>query len=57
MTVALLAIPFIDRAKQAPRGWAEAFNLRQRGWAFLAMAVFWLVMIIGSATNFFEGAG
>ena len=57
MTVALLVVPFVDRAEGAPRGWAEAFNLRQRGWAFLAMRVFWLVMIIGSVTNFFAGAG
>jgi quinol-cytochrome oxidoreductase complex cytochrome b subunit len=57
MTIALLVIPFVDRGNRAPRGWAEAFNMRQRGWAFLAMAIFWLVMIIGSVTNFFAGTG
>ncbi len=57
MTVALLVIPFVDRGKHAPRGWKEAFDLRQRGWAFLAMGIFWLVMILGAVTNFFVQAG
>lgn len=51
MLGALLAVPFIDRAALVPRSWAEAFNLRQRGWAFLAIAVFWVVMIVGVVTN------
>jgi hypothetical protein len=44
-------VPFIDRAKHEPRGWTEAFNLRQRGWAFFAIGVFWVIMIAGVVTN------
>ena len=29
----------------------------ERGWAFAAMAVFWLVMIIGVVQNFLAGPG
>jgi hypothetical protein len=47
----VLAVPFVDRAKHEPRGWAEAFNLRERGWAFLAIGVFWVIMIAGVVTN------
>jgi quinol-cytochrome oxidoreductase complex cytochrome b subunit len=47
MLVALLAIPFLDRSEQEPSTRAEAFNWRKRGWAFAAMGLFWLVMIIG----------
>jgi quinol-cytochrome oxidoreductase complex cytochrome b subunit len=57
MTLALLAIPFVDRVTQAPRGWKEAFDLRRRGWAFLAMGLFWLIMIVGALTNFLEQVG
>jgi hypothetical protein len=38
-----------------PRGWAEAFNVRQRNWVFPAKGVTWLVLIIGSVTSFFAG--
>jgi hypothetical protein len=51
MLVGLLAIPFLDRAEYAPKGWRQAFDLRQRGWAFAAMAMFWIVMIVGVLTN------
>ncbi len=57
MLGALLAIPFIDRARREPRGWRQALDLRQRGWAFGAMVLFWVVMAIGAVTNFFAGAG
>jgi len=57
MVLALLVIPFVDPGERAPVGRAEAFNLRKRGWAFLAMGIFWLVMIVGVVTNFFAGAG
>jgi hypothetical protein len=31
--------------------------LRKRGWAFVAMGVFWLVMIVGVIQNAVAGAG
>jgi ubiquinol-cytochrome c reductase cytochrome b subunit len=52
MTIALIAIPFLDRGGSAePANWQQALSLRRRGWAFLAMAVFWAVLIIGTVTN------
>lgn len=51
MTVALLVVPFVDRSDHEPTSWGEALDLRQRGWAFLAMAVFWVTMITGVLTN------
>lgn len=51
MLGALLAIPFVDRGSREPQGWAQAFDLRERGWAFLAMAIFWVVMIVGVVQN------
>lgn len=53
----LLIIPFIDQGEKEPRGWVQAFNLRQRGWAFLAMAIFWIVMIVGVVQNAVAVAG
>jgi quinol-cytochrome oxidoreductase complex cytochrome b subunit len=57
MLVALIAIPFLDRTDPEPRNAAEAFSLRKRGLAFVAMAIFWLVMIIGIIQNAVAGAG
>jgi menaquinol-cytochrome c reductase cytochrome b subunit len=51
MTAALIVIPFVDRGSAEPHSWNEALSLRRRGWAFLAMAVFWVVMIVGVVTN------
>jgi quinol-cytochrome oxidoreductase complex cytochrome b subunit len=51
MTVALVLIPFVDRASSEPASWEEALSLRRRGWAYLAMAVFWVILIIGTITN------
>jgi quinol-cytochrome oxidoreductase complex cytochrome b subunit len=51
MLGALLAIPFLDWGDDAPKGWRQAFDLRRRGWAYLAMAIFWIVMIVGVLTN------
>ena len=47
LLVALLLIPFLDGGDREPDNAGEAFNLRKRGWAFLAMAVFWVVLIVG----------
>ncbi len=43
----LFIVPFVDRGKVEPQGWAAAFDLRTRGWAFLAMAIFWVVLLAG----------
>ncbi|MDP9281901.1 MAG: cytochrome b N-terminal domain-containing protein [Chloroflexota bacterium] len=56
MTVALVAIPFLDRGKKGLASWREALDLRTRGWAWLAMAVFWLVMVLGMVRNFIAAA-
>jgi hypothetical protein len=57
MLGALLVIPLIDRHTVEPGGWAAAFNLRTRGWAFLAIAVFWLILIGGLVANAITEAG
>jgi quinol-cytochrome oxidoreductase complex cytochrome b subunit len=57
MLGALLAIPFIDQGEQEPSSRRAAFDWRKRGWAFVAMGLFWLVMIVGVVQNFFAGAG
>jgi quinol-cytochrome oxidoreductase complex cytochrome b subunit len=53
----LLVIPFVDRGEREPDSSATAFNWRMRGWAFLAMALFWLILIVGVVQNAFAGAG
>jgi quinol-cytochrome oxidoreductase complex cytochrome b subunit len=57
MLGALLIIPFVDRGEAEPDSSAAAFNWRKRGWAFLAMGIFWLVMIIGVVQNAVAEAG
>lgn len=48
---ALLLIPFVDRGAHEPDSGASAFDLRKRGWAFVAMGIFWLVLIAGLIQN------
>jgi quinol-cytochrome oxidoreductase complex cytochrome b subunit len=55
MAGALLVVPFVDRGDKEPASWQEAFNLRRRGWAFLAIAVFWTVMLVGIVQNAIAG--
>ena len=57
MTAALVVIPFVDRGAGEPTSWAEALSLRRRGWAYLAMAVFWVILIIGTITNIVTPVG
>src|SRR6266508_6291752 len=57
MTAALIVIPFVDRGIKEPASWAEALSLRRRGWAYLAMAVFWVILIIGTVTNIVSPKG
>jgi quinol-cytochrome oxidoreductase complex cytochrome b subunit len=47
----LLVIPFLDRGAHEPDSSASAFDMRKRGWAFLAMGIFWLVLIAGLVQN------
>ena len=57
LLVPLLLIPFIDRGRHEPNSFSAAFNWRQRGWAFAAMAIFWIVLIAGVAESLFTEAG
>jgi quinol-cytochrome oxidoreductase complex cytochrome b subunit len=57
MLAALLVIPFVDPGDREPDSSAAAFNWRRRGWAFLAIGVFWLVMIVGVVQNAVAEAG
>jgi quinol-cytochrome oxidoreductase complex cytochrome b subunit len=57
MTLSLIAIPFLDRGKREPSDTTEAFDWRRRGWAFGAMGLFWLIMIVGIIQNAVAGAG
>jgi quinol-cytochrome oxidoreductase complex cytochrome b subunit len=57
MLGALLVIPFVDRGDHEPDSQRSAFDWRKRGWAFAAMALFWLVMIVGVLQNAVAGAG
>jgi quinol-cytochrome oxidoreductase complex cytochrome b subunit len=57
LLIALLIIPFVDRAEHEPESTAAAFDLRKRGLAFLAMGIFWLVLIVGVVQNAIAEAG
>ncbi|MBI3589127.1 MAG: cytochrome b N-terminal domain-containing protein [Candidatus Liptonbacteria bacterium] len=57
MLGSLVAIPFVDREEKEPTSFKEAFDWRKRKWAFLAMALFWAVMIVGIIQNAIAGPG
>lgn len=57
MLIVLVVIPFVDRGNLEPDSWAAAFNWRKRGWAFLAMSTFWVVLIVGLLVNQLTAAG
>ncbi|MFI6603684.1 cytochrome b N-terminal domain-containing protein [Nonomuraea sp. NPDC050536] len=58
MAAALIAIPFLDRGGPGePHSWQEARSLRRRGWAYLAIGLFWLIMIVGVVTNIITPKG
>ena len=56
-TLALVAIPFLDKGKTQLTSWREALDRRTRGRAWLARAIFWLVLVVGMVRNFFAEAG
>ena len=57
MAVVLVVIPFVDRSDHEPGSTAAAFNLRKRGLAFLAMGVFWVLLIVGVVQSAIAEAG
>jgi quinol-cytochrome oxidoreductase complex cytochrome b subunit len=57
LTGALVAVPFVDPGTREPLTWSEAFNIHERKWAFAAIGLFWLVLIIGVATNIITPVG
>ena len=57
MLLVLVVVPFVDRGDREPDSWAAAFNWRKRGWAFLAMGAFWVVMLVGLIVNQITAAG
>lgn len=57
MLGALVLIPFLDRSPKEPDSKSAAFNLRQRGLAFVAMGLFWVVLLVGVMQSFFADAG
>ena len=54
---ALVLIPFADRIKATPQGWAAAFDMRKRGIAFALLGIFFLVLIMGMVASAITGAG
>jgi quinol-cytochrome oxidoreductase complex cytochrome b subunit len=58
ITASLVAIPYLDRGgPYEPRNWDEALSLSRRGWAFLAIALFWVILITGTVTNIITPKG
>jgi len=53
----LLVIPFVDRGAREPDSRASAFDWRKRGWAFVAMSIFWIVLLIGLIQNALTAEG
>lgn len=51
MLVLLLSIPFLDRGKKAPDSLAAALDWRKRGFAFAAMGIFWILLVVGLIVN------
>lgn len=53
----LILVPFLDRKEPEPPTWRAVFDLRQRGPAFLMIAIFWIILIVGMLESAFTGAG
>jgi len=56
MAGTLLIIPFVDRGEE-PRDAAGVFAWKKRIWAFLAIALFWAIFIVGVVLNAITSAG
>jgi len=57
LLVALISVPFLDRGDHEPENWRAAFNMRKRGLAFAAIAIFWLILIVGVIQSAIASAG
>lgn len=57
MLGALVAVPFLDRGSAEPQGWAAAFSLQKRGWAYAAVALFWVMLVAGMVASLITNAG
>ncbi len=57
MLGALVVVPFVDREEKEPTSFKEAFDWHKRKWAFLAITLFWVVMILGIVQNIVAGPG
>ena len=57
MLGALVVIPFVDRGESEPESPSAAFSWRKRGWAFAAMILFWVVLLVGVIQNAVAGSG
>ncbi len=57
MLAALLLIPFLDRGREPPTTSREAFDWRKRGAAFVAMGLFWILLIVGLLQNVLTAEG
>jgi quinol-cytochrome oxidoreductase complex cytochrome b subunit len=57
MLLALIVIPFVDRGVREPESLSAAFNWRKRWLAFVAIGVFWLVLIVGVLQSALAQAG
>jgi quinol-cytochrome oxidoreductase complex cytochrome b subunit len=57
MAGALVLVPVLDRGSAEPQGWAAAFDLRRRGWGFVALAVFWFILLLGTIVSAITSAG
>jgi hypothetical protein len=57
MTLVLILVPLVDRGRREPATWQEAFDLRQRKWAFACIAIFWIVFVVGVVQNAVAGTG
>ena len=53
----LVIIPFVDRGKEEPKNLKEVFDWRKRGYAYVSMAFFWLVFLVGVIQNWVAGPG
>ena len=54
---ALLFVPFVDGGERKPASFAEAFAWETGKWAFLLMALYWMVFLTGVAQNALAGPG
>jgi hypothetical protein len=57
MTGALVVVPFVDRGTREPFTWGEAFDMHERKWPFVAIGLFWVLMIVGVVTNIITPVG